>query len=180
MHAKMLATLPILTKPLAWAGQDVSAAKQGADQSLQFLADGLAWVVGAIQAVWAWTADQIARMTQAPWESWPLWKQILLLVVAGFVVYALFLAAKQLWWAALNVLSAIGAFIGTLIVTLPTILLAGAIALGGLWLINNFHDLSSLRPHMTFSGSDGDSPYGGSPPPDPAPRRAPADTVGGR
>jgi hypothetical protein len=177
---EVLATLPILTNPLAWAGQDVSAAKQGADPSLQFLADGLAWVVGVIQAVWAWTADQIARMTQAPWESWPLWKQILLLIVAGFVVYALFLAAKQLWWAALNVLSAIGAFIGTLIVTLPTILLAGAIALGGLWLINNFHDLSSLRPHMTFSGSDGGSPYGGSPSADPATRRGPAETVGGR
>jgi hypothetical protein len=179
MHSKILATLPILTKPLAWTGQGAFAAKQASDQSLQFLADGLAWVVGVIQAVWAWTADQIARMTQAPWETWPLWKQILLLVVAGFVVYALFLAAKQLWWAALNVLSAVAAFIGTLIVTLPTILLAGAIALAGLWLINNFHDLSSLRPHMTFSGSDWGSPSGGSPPPDPATRRGPAEPIGG-
>lgn len=172
MHANMLATLPILTKPLAWAGQGVSAAKLASDQPLQFLADGLAWLVGVIESVWAWTADQISRMTQTPWESWPLWKQILLLVVAGFVVYALFLAAKQLWWAALNVLSAVAAFIGTLIVTLPTILLAGAIALGGLWLINNFHDLSSLRPHITFSGSDGG-------PPRPA-RRGPAEAIEGR
>jgi hypothetical protein len=132
--------------PVAWAAQGASSVKLAADQSLQFLVDGLAWVAGVIQPVWAWTSDQIVRMTQAPWETWPLWKQLVLIVVAGIVIYTLYLAARQLWWAVLNLLSAVANFIGTLIVTLPTILLAGAIAVAGLWLINNFHDLSSLRP----------------------------------
>jgi hypothetical protein len=176
----VLVTLPILTKPLAWAGQGASAAKEVSDHSLQFLADGLAWVVGFIQAIWVWSSDQIIRMTQAPWDSWPLWKQILLLIVAAFVVYALFIAAKQLWWAALNLLSAVASFIGTLIVTLPTILLAGAIALAGLWIINNFHSLSSLRSIMFHSGDGGSTSGSGATPSGPATRHGPAETIGDR
>jgi hypothetical protein len=126
-------------------------------------------------AVWAWSTDQIVRMTQVPWEKWPLWKQILLIIVAGFVVYALYIAARQLWWAALNVLSALATFIGTLIVTLPAILLAGAVALAGLWVINNFHDLSSLRSIINLPDHDGGSPSSSAPP---AARHGPAETIG--
>lgn len=146
--------------------------KHLSDQYLHFLADGLAWVLGFITAVWAWSIDQIGRMTQVPWEHWPLWKQVLLIIVAAFVVYALFVVAKQLWWATLNVLSALASFIGTLIVTLPTILLAGAVALAGLWVINNFHDLSSLRSIMNLHGHDAGSPAtSGTAPSDPAIRQ---------
>lgn len=175
----MPATLPLLTKPLAWAAQGASSVKQATDRSVQVLADGLAWVAGAIQAVWTWTGDQIARMTEAPWENWPLWKQILLVLVAGVVVYLLFLAARQLWSAAMNVLSAVAGFIGALIVTLPAILLAGAIALGGLWVINNFRDLPSLHSIMTSPG-DGVSSGSRAARPVPAERPGPADAIGGR
>jgi hypothetical protein len=175
----MLATLPIVTTPLAWAAQGASSVKEATDQSVHVLADGLAWVAGLVQSIWTWTDDQIARM--APWESWPLWKQILFIVVVAAVIYLLFLATRQLWWAAMNVLSAVAGFIGTLIVTLPAILLAGAIALAGLWLINNFQDLSSLRPIMTFPGGDGGPGNGsGRPPPGPTTRHGPDDTIGGR
>jgi hypothetical protein len=176
----VLATQPILSKPLAWAGHGVMAVKQASDQSLQFLADGLAWASGFILAVWTWSSDQIVRMTQTPWETWPLWKQLVLIIVAGFAVYVLFLAARQLWWAALNVLSALAGFIATLIVTLPAILLAGAVALAGLWLINNFHDLSSLRSIISFPGHDGSPGGNGATPPGQGARPGPADTIEGR
>jgi hypothetical protein len=176
----MLVMLPMLTKPLAWAAQGASTVKHAMEQWVQFLADGLVWLVGFMQGVWAWASDQIVRMTQAPWDSWPLWKQILLLIVAASVMYALFLAARQLWWAALNVLSAVASFIGTLIVTLPTVLLAGAIALAGLWIINNVHDLSSLHSIITFPRGDGGSGNrSGGPPPGPATKQDPA-AIGGR
>ncbi len=178
MHVTVIATLPILTKPVTWAGQGAVAVKQVSDQWLQYLADGLSWIVGSIQAVWTWSGDQIVRMTQAPWGTWPLWKQILLVIVAALVAYALFIAAKQLWGAALNVLSAVAGFVGTLIVTLPTILLAGAIALAGLWLINNIHDLSSLGSLVTPGGSGSSSGGGGAP--GSALRHGPAEPTGGR
>ena len=124
--------------------------KQMSDQSLQFVERGIAAVLRFIEVIWTWSSDQIIRVMQAPWENWPLWKQIVLVLVVAAVAYFLLVAAMQLWTAAINVLAAFATFIGTVIVTLPTILIAGIIALAGLWVINNFHDLSSLRSLITF------------------------------
>ena len=144
----------VLLESVARAGQqDATTMKQASDRSLQLLGDWLGWVFSAIQTVWIWSADQISHLTQTPWDHWPLSKQILLLMVTTLVIYILFLAARQLWSAAINLLSAVAGFIGTLIVTLPTILLAGAIALTGLWIINNLNDLASLH----FPGDTGTS-----------------------
>jgi hypothetical protein len=180
---KVLATQPVLLKPLAWAVQGASSVKQASDQWLQVVADSLARMAGLIQAVWEWSSDQIVRMTQAPWESWPFWKQLLFAIVAALVVYALFIAARQLWWAATNVLSAIASFVGVLIVTLPTILLAGTIALAGLWLINNVDSLSSLRSIIGLPGGDAGSPGGSEAVPagaPPARHHGPEEPTGGR
>ena len=127
--------------------------EQVPDQSRQFLERGIDEGLRFVQLVWTWSTDQIIKVTQAPWEHWPLWKQVLLLIVAAAVVYFLFIAAMQLWTAAINVLAAFATFIGTVIVTLPTILIAGVIALAGLWVINNLNDLSSLRSLITFQSS---------------------------
>jgi len=128
--------------------------QQMSDQSLQFVERGIADALRFIGLIWTWSSDQIVRVMQAPWESWPLWKQVLLVVVIAAVAYFLLVAAMQLWTAAINVLAAVATLIGTVIVTLPTILIAGVIALAGLWVINNFHDLSSLRSLITFQSSD--------------------------
>ncbi len=155
--------------------------KEMSDQSLQFLEDGVAGVLGFIQLIWTWAGDQIVRMTQAPWANWPLWKQILFVIVVAFVIYALFVAAKQLWLAGLNVLAAVATFIGTLIVTLPTILIAGLIALAGLWIINNFHDMSSLRSLVTFQGGAiGSADRTGNTQPGATTRRGETETTGSR
>jgi len=127
--------------------------KETSDQVLQFLGRAVAWVAGLIQYVWAWSSDQIIKLTQkftqAPWETWPLWKKSLLVIVAALVAYALFIAARQIWRAVMNLLPAVATFIGALIMMLPPILIAGAIALAGMWVINNFDDLSSLRSFIT-------------------------------
>src|SRR5262245_18523186 len=96
--------------------------QQVSDQSRQFLERGIDEAIRFVELVWTWSSEQIIKVTQAQWEHWPLWKQILLLIVAAAVVYFLFIAAKQLWTAAINVLAAVATFIGTVIVTLPTIL----------------------------------------------------------
>jgi hypothetical protein len=124
--------------------------EQVSDQIRQFLDRGIADVLRLFNLLWTWSSEQFIKVAQAPWESWPLWKQILFLFLVVAVVYFLFVAAIQLWTAALNVVSALATFVGAVIVTLPTILIAAAIALAGLWIINNLHDLSSLRSLMTF------------------------------
>jgi hypothetical protein len=154
---------------------------QVSDQFLQYLQWGIAEVLRLIRLVWTWSSDQMVKMTQVSWETWPLWKQILLFIVVAAVAYALLIAAMQLWTAAIKVLAAFATFVGTLIVTLPTILIAGVIALAGMWVINNFHDLSSLRSLVTFqSSSTGSSNESGNSPSSQTIRQAPADTTGSR
>jgi len=137
-----------------------SAMKQIFDQFLQFLQQGIAAIFRFVQLVWTWSIDQITRVTQAPWENWPLWKQIFLVIVIAAVAYALFIAAKQLWVAGVHVLAAFASFLGALVVTLPAILIAGITALAGLWVINNIN-LSSLPALTVFerstSGSSDDT-----------------------
>jgi len=139
--------------------------EQASDQSRQYLERGIDEVLRFVQLVWTWSSDQFLNAMHAQWENWPLWKQILFLIVVAVVVYFLFIAARQLWAAAINVLAAFATFIGTVIVTLPTIFIAGLIALAGLWVINNFHDLSDLRSLITFqNGSTGSPNAGGNTP----------------
>jgi uncharacterized membrane protein YgcG len=127
--------------------------KEIIDQFLQFLQQGIAAIIKFVQLVWTWSSAQITKMTQAPWDVWPLWKQVLLVIVIIAVAYALFIAARQLWIAGVRVLAAFVGFLGALVYTLPAILIAGVIALGGLWAINNLN-LSSLPTLTVFQGKD--------------------------
>jgi len=139
--------------------------KQIFDQFLQFLQQGIAAIFRFVQLVWTWSIDQIAKMMQAPWESWPIWKQVVLIIVIAFVAYFLFVAARQLWYAGVHVLAAFASFLGALVVTLPSILLAGVVALAGLWVINNLNlpalsTVTIFERSNTGSSSDGNRQSG--------------------
>lgn len=137
--------------------------KQIFDQLVELLQQGIAAIFHFIQLIWTWSVDQITRVFQAPWDSWPIAKQILVVLVLAAVAFAVYKAAIQLWIAGIGVLRAFASLLVAFVMTLPAILVAGAIALGGLWVINNVN--LSQWPTFTsiFPGSD--SP-------------APADTVG--
>ena len=121
--------------------------KQIFDQILELLQRGIAAIFRFIQLVWTWSADQIGKIVKVPWDSWPLWKQILLVIVIAAVAYLLFIAARQLWGAGIRVLTAFGSLLFAFIVTLPTILIAGVVALAGVWAINN---VSFSLPTLTI------------------------------
>jgi hypothetical protein len=127
--------------------------KQIFDQFLHFLQQGITAIFRFVQLIWTWSIDQITKMTHVPWENWSLWKQILFFIVIAGVAYFLFIAAKQLWEAGVKVLGAFASFLVALVVTLPTILVAGFIALGGLWVINNVN-LSSLPSLAALQGGN--------------------------
>ena len=101
------------------------------DQLLQFLQQGIAAIFRFVQLVWTWSIEQITKMPHAPWGDWPLWKQVLLVIVVVAVAYALFIAARPVWYAGVRVLAAFAGLLGALIVTLPMILIAGCIAVAG-------------------------------------------------
>jgi hypothetical protein len=114
------------------------------NQLVQFVQQGIAAIFRFVQLIWTWSVGQISKVFEAPWQSWPLWKQILLALVAGAVIWALYKAAKELWEAGERTLGAFATLLGVLVKTLPRVLVAGVIALGGVWLVNNL-DLSAVR-----------------------------------
>jgi hypothetical protein len=152
--------------------------KQIFDQFLQFLQQGIAAIFRFVQLVWTWSIDQITKMMHAPFESWPIWKQVLLILVIAAVAYFLFIAARQLWMAGVHVLAAFASFLGALVVTLPTILIAGVIALAGLWVINNLN-LTALPTLTMFQGNNtGTSSDGGNKQAAPPPAQSGGETTG--
>lgn len=110
------------------------------NQVFQFLQQGVATIFHFVELVWSWSVEQITKLMAAPWPNWPLWKQICLVLVCAAVIVVLYKAAVELWRAAEGILAAFATFIVVLVKTLPSVLLAGVIALGGVWIINHLDD----------------------------------------
>jgi hypothetical protein len=113
------------------------------NQLLQFLQQGIAAIFRFVQLVWTWSVAQISTLTRVPWQDWPLWKQILLVLLIVGIIYALYKVAVELWEAGERILAAFATLLGVLVRTLPSVMIAGIIALAGLWVLNNV-DLSRV------------------------------------
>jgi hypothetical protein len=122
------------------------------NQLVQFLQQGISAIFRFVQMIWTWSIGQITQVLQSPWQNWSIWKQILLAVVIGAVIWALYKAAKELFKAGESALGAFVTLLGVFVKTLPRVLLAGLIALGGVWLLNHF-DPSSIHIPTTFKTS---------------------------
>jgi hypothetical protein len=111
--------------------------QQFIDQLLDFLRQGLAAIFRFVELVWRWSVDQIVAV---PWDqlaSLPLWKQFLLVLTAGVVIYFLYRAIRELLEAGEKALSAFATLLAVLIKTLPPAVLAGLAAAAGAWVVNN-------------------------------------------
>jgi hypothetical protein len=129
------------------------------NQILHFLQQGIAAIFHFVQLIWSWSIDQIGKLLAVPWQDWPLVKLLLLILIAAAVVWLLFAVAWQLWLAAERILAAFAALLVVLVHTLPRVLLAGAIALGGLWLANHVDDsLLRLPPSLWASSTSAPAP----------------------
>ena len=107
------------------------------DQLLNFLRTGLSAIFRFVETIWRWSVQQIFGV---PWNALgdlPLWKQLLLVVVAGVVLYFLYKAIKELLEAGEKALSAFATLLTVFVKTLPPILLAGIAAAAGAWVVNN-------------------------------------------
>lgn len=120
------------------------------NQLLQFVQQGVAAIFSFIQLVWAWSVGQISTLMSVSWESWPLWKQLLLAVIAIAVAYVLISVALQLFEAGARILTAFATLLIAFVNTLPSVLVAGVIALGGVWVLNNL-DGSTIRLPASLS-----------------------------
>jgi hypothetical protein len=127
---------------------------------LQFLQQGLGAVFRFVELVWNWSADQIAKLAAVPWHDWPILKTVMLIIIVVVVVWALYQVAWRLWLATVRILAAFAALLVVLVETLPRILLAGVVALGGLWVIGRLDNSmlqipSSLQVWLQGTSSSG-------------------------
>jgi hypothetical protein len=130
--------------------------KQVFDQLLKFLQEGISAIFRFVELIWTWSVDQISKLVNVPWQQWPLWKQFLLVLILAGVIWALYRAGRELLEAGAAILSAFARLLGVLVRTLPHVLLAGIIALGGVWLINHL-DNSLVRLPTWFQASEQNS-----------------------
>jgi hypothetical protein len=120
------------------------------NQLLQFLQQGISAIFHFVQIIWTWSVGQIGALLAVPWQQWPLWKEILLVLVLAGVIWALYTAAIELFAAGERILIAFAGLLSVLVRTLPSIVLAGLIALGGAWLINHL-DNNLIRLPVAFN-----------------------------
>ena len=120
------------------------------NQLIQFLQQGIAAIFKFIQLVWTWSIGQITQVANSPWQNWPLWKLVLLVAGLGSRGVRALQGRQGALASGERVLAAFAALLGVFVRTLPQVVVAGLIAMGGVWLINNV-DLSSLRMPAAFS-----------------------------
>jgi len=137
--------------------------KQVFDQLLKFLQEGIAAIFHFVQLIWTWSVDQIGKLMAVPWQEWPVWKVILLIFIMAAVLWALYRAGRELLEAGAAVLAAFAGLLAVLVQTLPSVFLAGVIALGGVWLVNHL-DNSLVRMPSWLQASEQTSPQPASSP----------------
>ena len=120
------------------------------NQLLQFLQQGIAAIFRFVEMIWTWSVGQISTLLAVPWQQWPLWKQILLVLVLAAVIWVLYKAAIELFAAGERILLAFARLVIVLVRTLPSIVFAGLIALGGVWLMNHL-DNDLIRLPVAFN-----------------------------
>lgn len=112
---------------------------QAINQIVQFLQQGIAAIFRFVQLIWTWSFGQIVQIFQSNWQSLPAWKIAVLAIVVIAIVYVLYKAVLSLWGAAEKVLLAFVALLGVLVSILPYVLVAGLIAAGGGWVVQNLN-----------------------------------------
>ena len=142
--------------------------KQVFDQLLKFLQQGIAAIFRFVELIWNWSVDQITKLLAVPWQDWPLWKQVLLVLILAVVLGALYRVGRELLEAGAAVLAAFAGLLAVLVQTLPHVFVAGVIALGGVWLVNHFDNSSLRMPSWMQANVQPSSPpdHQGSPPQD--------------
>jgi hypothetical protein len=128
--------------------------KQVFDQLLKFLREGISAIFRFVELIWTWSVDQVGKLVASPWQEWPLWKQFLLVLILVGVIWALYRAARELLWAGAAILRAFARLLGVLVQTLPHVMLAGVIALGGAWLVNHLDNSLRLPTWLQASGQN--------------------------
>jgi hypothetical protein len=90
----------------------------------------------AMLILWGWSFGQVVNMLHLPFNSLPVWKQVIFISVIVSLVYLGHKLARDVLKVVHTMISAIVGLIGAFFL-LPQIVWAGLIAFGGAWVIMN-------------------------------------------
>jgi hypothetical protein len=118
-------------------------------QIVHFLQQGIAAIFHFVELIWNWSVDQVTKLMAVPWRDWPILKVILLAILLVLVVWALYRVIWELWLGAERVLVAFARLLLVFVHTLPRVVLAGLIALGGVWVMNHLdNEMMRIPPSL--------------------------------
>ena len=107
------------------------------DQIVAFLKMGIEAIFKFFELIWTWSFGQMLAIFQSDWQSLPIWKIAVLVLAVVAIAYVLYRGIIQLWKAAEHILRAFIGLLTVLVSILPFILIAGLIAFGASWVIQN-------------------------------------------
>lgn len=139
--------------------------RQFFDVFIDFVRQGIGAIFRFVAAVWSWAVGRVSELLTMPWQDWPMWRVLLLALLLFGLGWYLWKALQELWDAWKKVLAALGIMMGVLIKTLPQILIAGLVALAGVWVLSSLDSWDLPRPSFLQTGS-GPGPSERGPPPD--------------
>lgn len=105
---------------------------------LELLQQGIAAIFRFFDVIYTWAFEQIMRLTEVPFGSWPWWKQVVFVLTVIGVVGLLFRAGRELWGAGERILEAFVVLLQAVVRVLPWVLLAGIVAAISLWILNHW------------------------------------------
>src|SRR5262245_18968518 len=98
---------------------------------------GIIWQ--ALQFLWNWSFGQVVTMFQLPFNTLPVWKQGLFVIVIVSLAYLTHKVAQDLLKAVQSVVGAVVGLVSALLSMLPQIAWVGLIASGVAWVITNLN-----------------------------------------
>lgn len=107
------------------------------DQIVAFLKMGIEAIFKFFELIWTWSFGQMVEIFRSDWQSLPIWKIAILAIAVIAIAYVLYKGIIQLWKAAEQILKAFIGLLSVLVSILPFILVAGLIAAGTSWVIQN-------------------------------------------
>ena len=119
---------------------------------IDFVRGGVDAIFRFVQAIWMWAVEQVGKLLQQPFQDWHPWKLAILTAIAFGVGWYLYKAIWELWDAGAKILAAFGTLMAVLIKTLPQVLIAGLIALAGVWLLSTIDFNEMRRPSFMHTG----------------------------
>ena len=99
----------------------------------------IGWVFRIFGTVWDWSFGQVVNAFNLlkHTENLPIWKMVVIAVVAVALVTLIWLIFTEVWAAVRMLLNAVVAIFAAVVANIWPVFIAGAVAFGGAWVVNN-------------------------------------------